>query len=1787
MGRGRIMIHHTYLNKTNTNDKAMPFNIARRKGIMNIKTTLLSALIVLSTVNHSALYAQTNADYSATPPAASIAEPPQIMLTMSRDHQYFFKAYNDYTDLDINVDDNNDNIPDDLDVNGNPIVETTYKHSFDYFGYFDPEKCYVYSTGDNRFNPDAITNDKYCAGNQWSGNFLNWASMSRMDIVRKIFYGGKRSTDTSTNTVLERAFLPSDAHSFAKYYNGDDLHLLTPFDNFRTDTRNSGDNDGFDDMNEGITLCNTTYDSFSGASQESTNPPLIRVAEGNFQLWGANERWQCTWSNERGNRSNSNIPPSNPLTININGTNVSINSGIDASPRDPDRATNNGTEYIARVRACVPNLVHLERCKEYPDGNLKPVGLLQTYGDTGIIQFGLMTGSYENNVQGGVLRKNTTDFSDEVNVDSDGTFSFSNTSDSIVRTLDRLRPWGYRYSDGTYRGGGTRFDDCSFQLTNIPNGRCNSWGNPISEIYKETIRYIAGLGPSANFQANDNSFISGLTTATWNNPLDDENQCAGLNTIVINASVSSYDDDETGIADVTGGINGSTVGANGTTTNTWTDRIGAQEGIHGDDFFIGRSGADINEFCDAKTVNALSDTFGLCPEAPTVSGSFAIGGIAYYAHNNDIRPDLDGNQTVNTFAISLATNTPIINIPRTDGGTPVSILPAYRLLRGDQGGGALVDFKIVQPHTRVPSTNRFTGSYYVNWEDSEQGGDYDQDLWGLIQYELDQGADTVTITTTAVAESTGQPQLFGFVTNGTTQDGFHAYSGIEGANFTDPTGVPGCTNCRPLQGGGQQTGQFGPQSHTFNIAASSARELESPLFYAAKYGGFSEIRDDTESAELTDIPDEVDEWDRFNNITGEEAPDGLPDNYFFVINPEELFTSLERSLLKILSEKESANTAIGNFANADGDSNLVVQGFYQELRRDETNTPGSEPKEVAWTGELISYFIDDFGLFREDTNGNGELDDYNEDLMFTFEFDDTTRTTEIQNYDVNRDTDGDIIFASEGELEIRPIGSLRPISSLNTIWDAGQQLRNLDNASIITQRNYALPVANNAASRHIFSYIDADLDGRVDANEQFDFVSSEIDNTNFRAFGVNSINEAQTIVNYVRGFEDPSLDLRNRTIETNNGLETYRLGDIVNSSPRIVGAPTQAYDTNFGDDAYAEFRELYEDRRHVVYVGANDGLLHAFNAGFKFDGEVDPDPTDDIVGELALQYNEQGSTTSGGNLRPNTGSQTDHPLGAELWAYAPYNLLPHLQWLTSGFYTHVYYVDGPIETYEVKIPSLFQGADHPGGWATILVAGMRLGGGDFPLTLNSGASTTTRSAYVILDVTNPEEPPELIAEITHEDLNFTTSKPTLFYECGNLCRLDGGSNVNARANNRDNQNKFNGSWKLVFGSGPNNLKTYLTSETAKVFMYDIEDQLLEMKEVEVGGNTVTNSFVGNLTTRDWDNGELGSRDDDVVYFGTIGTTNVVSTGGNIQNDKGGVYRVQPQTLNNDTSLLYDAERPVPTAPLALSNERLGNNVLGSWIYFGTGTYLRQQDQTTNLQERFYGIREPIDTNPFNALVGQPYDPNRANSALLTLDEVEENDLQDVTDIQIVNDNNGEITLPVGVSNGDLANPRTFGARFVTNFDELREYIVQDTQGWYRDLPTAITPSDPSARITSRASFLKTQLFFTTFQPDSQNLSDICLGELGESELFALNLTTGTASGFAALGTIDETTGIAIESKDIGVGPAATPVVFTSEAIGGNKARVITQKSNNQTDNEVIRTSRDFSTRAGWREIIQD
>ena len=53
---------------------------------------------------------------------------------------------------------------------------------------------------------------------KWSGNWLNYITTARIDSMRKVLYGGYREVDSTTQTILRRAYIPQDAHSWAKEY---------------------------------------------------------------------------------------------------------------------------------------------------------------------------------------------------------------------------------------------------------------------------------------------------------------------------------------------------------------------------------------------------------------------------------------------------------------------------------------------------------------------------------------------------------------------------------------------------------------------------------------------------------------------------------------------------------------------------------------------------------------------------------------------------------------------------------------------------------------------------------------------------------------------------------------------------------------------------------------------------------------------------------------------------------------------------------------------------------------------------------------------------------------------------------------------------------------------------------------------------------------------------------------------------------------------------------------------------------------------------------------------------------------------------------------------------------------------------------------------------------------------------------------------------------------------------------------------------------------------------------
>lgn len=1699
-----------------------------------------------------AISSQTASAFNSLPLTSVNTATPLVMLTLSRDHQLHYKAYNDYSDLN----------PED----GRGEIETTYRHSIRYYGYFDPTKCYRYDTASNVFQPatagsaDPAAPNATCS-NQWSGNFLNWGTMTRMDAVRKLLYGGFRRVDDRTGTVLERDFLPTDAHSFAKYYNGADLPQVTPFtvdrvpspveyrfsesrplviaadgtlsgdgvvrnadgshqiriddvelnrvfvgDQLRIERRggatgtdpylvgavsevsgdritlvvfrgsvvNSGRLESAQITNlsrSGVSLCNLS--NGLGASHFSTAPPLLRVARGNYELWGANERRQCQWREEY-----ENLQSGFDGGFRSNG-NRALQSGLNASAENPSREAlglGNGAsrgEYIVRVQACVSGMIGSERCKSYDTSNAslaqKPIGLLQVYGDDDRIRFGLVTPSYQRNVSGGVLRKNAEAMSTEID-SSTGIFT---GAAGIIRNLDRLRIFGYDYGNGTYLG-----DGCDFQRTGIApgnsgsgnvvsEGNCSSWGNPLSEAYIESLRYLGGLQPTSSFSyGTDVSRDStlGLTVSTWSDPLNATNYCASLNVLAFNASVTSYDNDQTsGLANLAGAPS----------ITAQTRKLGDDEGITGRNWFIGSLGGGDDQLCTSKPIPDLSAANGICPEAASLQGAYGIAGAAYFARTNRIRSTLGGSNVVNvvpnndlsslkvtTYGVSLATNTPQIVVPVPGGGgRSVTILPVYRLDLGNNGvgGGAIVDFRIVS-QTVDPATRIATGRFYINWEDSAQGGDYDQDVWGTISYVLNGNTNTIEITTDAVAQSTNQPQGFGYIVSGTTQDGPHFHSGIFNFQFTDPTSPTVRVNGGPPGGyingsGGCNGCNLGdpPTTVTYALGSTSTGTLENPLYYAAKYGAFQDSNNDG-------TPDRPEEWDS-RRADGSAGADRVPDTFFFVTNPNALEASLDSAFRSILA-RTASGTAASVVANARQGQGAVYQALYEPLRTDARNN------QVAWIGTLQALFVDRAGNFREDggTTPNGILDenDYATDPIVEIFYDAGTRSTRFRRY--------------SGATRASSFQTFNSLSQLRTVWNARDRLSALTDDQAATQRSYT---ASAATGRYIFTFADHNLDGLPDTGEVLDFTPAALAITGeYGMLNVSSAAGAANVIRYVRG-DSRVPNTRNRTLDYdgNSSTEVMRLGDIVNSSPIAVGPPAEAFDTIYGDQTYGAFARQYRNRRNVIYVGANDGLLHAFNGGF---------------------YN----PATGGFGTQRNGNDVAHPLGSELWAYAPFNLLPHLNWLSDPNYGHIWYVDGAPRVFDARIFS--PDAAHPGGWGTVMVVGMRMGGGavnlqgvrssnaaGFSNYTGLAANATelvTRSAYVVMDITNPEAPPRLLAEINHPSLGFTTVNPT-------VAVFSATGNASAPAGEK---------WYLVFGNGPQlstlNGGAISPTQSARVFAFDLGTRAFaEGFGPRDLGTSGAASFLGDPVSVDWD---LNFRTNS-IYFGTSGGTTAAPTGRLFKldfNPTNGQNAETPASSNWSTGVLLDTARPILAAP-SLTTDEQGRR----WVLTGTGRFLVSADKASTSQQLLFGV---IDRPPGGSAV--------------TL-----GDLVDTTNAVVMT--NGTIT----------------GVAGATTETELTE-LAATRGGWRFDLD-AISGSS-AERSVNRTALLDGVLFDTSYTPSTT----LCAGE-GSSRLIGFNFRTGTPR--AATPVFGASSSFVVNnSVDLGSGLGTAPTLHIDSvisAIGGN------------------------------------
>ncbi|MDP1864037.1 MAG: PilC/PilY family type IV pilus protein [Thiobacillus sp.] len=174
---------------------------------------------------------------------------------------------------------------------------------------------------------------------------------------------------------------------------------------------------------------------------------------------------------------------------------------------------------------------------------------------------------------------------------------------------------------------------------------------------------------------------------------------------------------------------------------------------------------------------------------------------------------------------------------------------------------------------------------------------------------------------------------------------------------------------------------------------------------------------------------------------------------------------------------------------------------------------------------------------------------------------------------------------------------------------------------------------------------------------------------------------------------------------------TSLLGDIVNSDPLFVSEDNFGYDKLTGAEGtnYVAYLAAKKKKAAMIYVGANDGMLHGFDVSVVWtdkypliDTDGDGDPAND----------------------PDIASPSPKN-GTELFAYVPKLVYPTLPELTKPNYAHKYFVDGgPVS-----------GDVYYGGsaWKTVLVTPLGAGGrGVFAIDVSKDFSKTSFAGLDVL-----------------------------------------------------------------------------------------------------------------------------------------------------------------------------------------------------------------------------------------------------------------------------------------------------------------------------------------------------------------------------------------------------------------------------------------------------------------------
>lgn len=668
-------------------------------------------------------------------------------------------------------------------------------------------------------------------------------------------------------------------------------------------------------------------------------------------------------------------------------------------------------------------------------------------------------------------------------------------------------------------------------------------------------------------------------------------------------------------------------------------------------------------------------------------------------------------------------------------------------------------------------------------------------------------------------------------------------------------------------------------------------------------------------------------------------------NYYGVVDPTLLRDQLIKAFQDIIA-RAASGTAASVLASGQGQGANLVQAIYYP-RRKIFNPSSLSYQTVDWVGRLqnLWYYVDPFFTYsgmREDTTVESPYSKLNlhDDYIVQTYFDTTRQQTMAKrSQDVNGDG-GSVQTAITPDIAFESLRSLweaglllwQKTPSSRTVYYTtdGSTRSTFTTSDAATLQSY-LQAASSDEAQAIIRWTrgeDTQTGGNFASNPLAGFVpdyrqrtvSIDIDNSGAIDAGETNVWKLSDVLDSTPKISSwlalNSYDLR----YSDSTYSTFRCSQCQPSCPTGVTC-SSGY-----------------NNRGIVFTGANDGMLHAFKLG-KLELPSSPASCTFGTNDKACLSNPTGFL--GGSTVPN---------GTEMWAFIPKNALPYLKYMadpTYGGKNHIYTIDLSPYVFDASIGAPGSGDISAGtrasdSWRTILIGGMRTGGASKDTTYAGSegvkvpVSGVGYSSYFAMDVTDQNNP-QLLWEFSDPNLGFSTSGPA-------IVRIAGATTTNP-------PDTTNGKWFAVFGSGPTGPIDTSTQQFLAHSDQPLKFFVVDLKSGPGTNNanvttitpspSIDNAFAGSMFNSTHD-AKLDYQDQ-AVYVGYVkkcATTSATCTA-NTWTD-GGIGRLLTKEDTNPAhwvwSKVMDGVGPVTGSTVRLQDNT--NHIL--WLYFGTGRYFYER-----------------------------------------------------------------------------------------------------------------------------------------------------------------------------------------------------------------------------------------------------